>query len=250
MATVLVTDCYIHYASIKSPRLKMNKKEVKGKPFMNKEYIVDALVPLAQLKTLKKAWGKKVKAFKEVKELTYEEYEKAFKVAPPEKAGYSDSDDIYRIMKFRVKSHYTDGSPTVPPRLVGKTPTKDSLGNTVGPKIAIGNGSLANIQLKSRDWSFEGTQGSTLDLMALQILELISFEDKLDFDMDEGEEGETEDRVTLEDVQETAKSSNRGGSVKSSQEEEDEGDDDEDDHSWDDDDDDESESFDDDDVPF
>jgi len=182
----VVKDVILHYVTVDKPKLKYEQEEVKGQPFANKEYVIDACIKPETFKAMKKKYASSVKAFKEVKAHTAEEYEKAFKVAPD--ASYANSDDEYFTMKFRCYASYRDGEPTKKPEVVGVRGQKDSEGNVVGTTIGIGNGTKANVQFKERKYAHKGKAGLVLDLVALQITNLVEYNTGLEFEMEDDDE--------------------------------------------------------------
>lgn len=182
----VVKNAVLHYVKVDKPVLKYEQTEVEGNPFANKEYVVDACILPNTFKAMKKKYASSVRAFKEVKMHSAEDYIKAFKVDPPE--GYANADDEYFIMKFRCYAAYKDGEPTKKPSVVGVKGQKDKEGNVVGTKIGIGNGTEANIQFRERKFSHKGKAGIVLDLVALQVLHLIEYSEGLEFEMEEDDE--------------------------------------------------------------
>lgn len=190
----ILNNCYFYYCHVGTPILKYQKEAMEGFPMGNKEHVVDVLVPAKTFTGLKKKYkgGAPVKAFKEAKTYTAKEFEKAFKVAPPKGKEFLNDDDEYTLLKFRTHASYQDGEPNKnPPSIVGKTTTKDASGQTVGMKVAIGNGSMGGVQYKDEPYVVpkSGSKGMKLKLIRLQILNLIPYEANAnEFDMDEDED--------------------------------------------------------------
>ncbi len=196
---LLIQNAIFHYVSIKNPKLEFEKKADPALDHMNKEYIVDVLMPYASWKKFKKHY-KAVGAIEKAKSFTAAEYEAAFKVAPPTDEKYQDEAGDFTVIKFRQRAYYKDSKDaTKQPQVVGTKKIKngagavvsykDSEGQDVGITIDVGNGSSGILQFRERSWTFGGKDGLSLDLVAIQIKSLIPYEakDELDFDMDEEE---------------------------------------------------------------
>lgn len=187
-----------NYVHIKTPALEYKKQVDPKCDYMNKEYIVDVLMPYADCKKFRKQY-KMVGAIEKAKTYTAKEYEAAFKVSPPDAAVYADEDGDYTIIKFRKRAYYKNtGDATKQPQVVGVTKLKNSAGNVVGYKdrngenvgidIAVGNGSMGILQFTERSWSFGTDKGLNLDLVALQVQDLVPYESAdHGFDLDEEE---------------------------------------------------------------
>lgn len=195
---LIIKDAVFNYVHIKTPVLEFEAKADPAKEHMNKEYIVDVLMPLASWKKFKKHY-KKVSSIEKAKTFTAAEYEAAFKVSPPDAKVYADEDGDYTVIKFRQRAYYVNsGDATKQPQIVGVTKMKngngdvigyaDGEGQAVGVDIAVGNGSVGVLQFRERTWKFGGKDGLSLDLVALQVTKLVPYEaDDLAFDMDEVE---------------------------------------------------------------
>ena len=151
-------NCYVNYVKIETPALIWGEKEVKDKPWVNKEYSVDVLVTEEDYKALRKKY-KTVASIKNVEPLSAQEYQDKFRVAPPFEA------EEYFVIKFKKKAFYTrDDSESPKPLLNGATRNGlDRNGVSVIGK-SIANGSLANVQWKERPWEHNGKKGMSLDL--------------------------------------------------------------------------------------
>ena len=57
-----------------------------------------------------------------------------------------------------------------------KTPVKvvDMYGQDLDPR-SVGNGSTVNVQYSVRDWDFNGQKGKSMELVAVQVVELIEY---------------------------------------------------------------------------
>lgn len=194
---LLIQNAVFNYVCIKNPKLEFEKQADLASAHMNREYIVDVLMPYASWKKFKKHY-KAVGAIEKAKSHTPEEYKAAFKVDGPDAEVYGDEDGDYTVIKFRQRAYYKDsGDAAKQPSIVGTKKIKngngdavgfkDSLGQDVGVEIEVGNGSVGTLQFRERSWKFGGKDGLSLDLVAIQVKELVAFEskDELAFDMDE-----------------------------------------------------------------
>ena len=86
------------------------------------------------------------------------------------------TDDRGNIIKFKRKVSRQDGSQNPTPRLV------DSAKNPVD--VLVGNGSTVKVLYKEFEWQFAGKSGKSLDLQAVQVLDLVPYGE--DFDVAEG----------------------------------------------------------------
>lgn len=195
---LLIQDAIFNYVHIKTPVLEFEAKADPKVEHMNKEYVVDVLMPFKAWKVFKKHY-KNVGAIKSARTYTAEEYEAAFKVSPPDAKVYADTEGDFTIVKFRQRAYYKDsGDAAKQPRILGTTKVKngagevigykDSEGQDVGTDIAVGNGSLGVLQFRERTWTFGGKDGLSLDLVKIQVKNLVAYEaadSDDDFDMDE-----------------------------------------------------------------
>lgn len=145
------------------------------KPWMHREYAVDVLVTKAVYKELKKI-AKKMG----VREVEADKFEEAYGVAAPFEA------DEYFLIKATKMAYYKkteEPSPAI--SVVGRTRDEDL------KETEVGNGSLGNVILRTRDWTFGNTKGTSLDLSTIQVMNLIPYEakgndlDDLDFEDDD-----------------------------------------------------------------
>lgn len=207
-----INNVVLHYAKIKNPGLEFEAKADPNNAMMNKEYVVDCVIPAKAFKGIKKTF-KAVASIKNARSLTPAEYEDIYKVAPPAGDDYLNADGEINILKFKKKAYYKDGKHTTPvpvQGIVGKN--KDRKGLLVGQDVEIGNGTVANLQFKERPWTFGGKNGLSLDLVRLQILELVQYQaagDDDEFEYEEDPEGEdnefdSEDDSTGEAVEATS----------------------------------------------
>lgn len=196
-----IKNAIFNYVHIKTPTLEYKKVADPKIPYMNKEYIVDVLMPFADWKKFKKVF-KMVGAIEKAKSYTAAEYKAAFKVDAPDADIYGDEDGDYTIVKFRQRAYYKDsGDKTKQPKVVGIvrivnkagviTGYKDGNGVEFGIDATVGNGSSGMLQFSQRTWSFGGDKGLNLDLVAVQIKNLIPYESSdHGFDMEDEESGE------------------------------------------------------------
>ena len=85
-------------------------------------------------------------------------------------------DERGKVLKFKRKVARQDGTANPMPRLV------DANKNPID--VLVGNGSLVNVLYKEFEWTFAGKSGRSLDLQAVQVLDLIPYGE--DFDIAEG----------------------------------------------------------------
>ena len=73
------------------------------------------------------------------------------------------------VIGFRRDTHYRKtGDDRSPVRVV------DLYGQEIDAST-IGNGTTANIQYSIRDWEFQGRKGKSMELLAVQVLELVEY---------------------------------------------------------------------------
>ena len=85
-------------------------------------------------------------------------------------------DDRGSIIKVKTKVARADGTKNPMPRLV------DSAKHPID--VLVGNGSKVKVLYKSFDWTFAGKSGTSLDLQAVQVLDLVPYGE--DFDVSDG----------------------------------------------------------------
>jgi len=93
-----------------------------------------------------------------------------------------DNQTIKNIIKFKRKVSKANGDKNQQPQLV------DAEKNPLN-KI-VGNGSKVKVMYKSYDWNYKGKTGKGLDLQAVQVLDLVEYTPKEDFDVEESSSGE------------------------------------------------------------
>ena len=85
-------------------------------------------------------------------------------------------DDRGNIVKFKRKVNRADGNKNPSPRLVASAQNPiDTL---------IGNGSTVKVMYKPFEWKFAGKSGKSLDLQAVQVIDLVPYGE--DFDVASG----------------------------------------------------------------
>ena len=89
-----------------------------------------------------------------------------------------DENKIPNIIRFKRKVTKANGDKNTQPQLVDadKKPLE---------KI-VGNGSKVKVMYKSYEWNFKGKKGIGLDLQAVQVLDLIEYKPKEDFNVEAG----------------------------------------------------------------
>ena len=85
-------------------------------------------------------------------------------------------DERGKVLKFKRKVERQDGTANPMPRLV------DAKKNPID--VLVGNGSMVKVLYKEFEWTFAGKSGRSLDLQAVQVLDLIPYGE--DFDIAEG----------------------------------------------------------------
>ncbi len=85
-------------------------------------------------------------------------------------------DERGKVLKFKRKVARQDGTANPMPRLV------DAKKNPID--VLVGNGSQVKVLYKDFEWTFAGKSGRSLDLQAVQVIDLIPYGE--DFDIAEG----------------------------------------------------------------
>lgn len=93
-----------------------------------------------------------------------------------------DNQTIKNIIKFKRKVNKANGDKNQQPQLV------DAEKNPLD-KI-VGNGSKVKVMYKSYDWNYKGKTGKGLDLQAVQVLDLVEYTPKEDFEVEGSSSGE------------------------------------------------------------
>lgn len=92
-----------------------------------------------------------------------------------------DEKTIPNIVRFKRKVQKANGDKNTQPTLVdaGKKPLD---------KI-VGNGSKVKVMYRPYDWNFKGKKGKGLDLQAVQVVDLIEYTPKEDFEIETSSNG-------------------------------------------------------------
>ena len=93
-----------------------------------------------------------------------------------------DNQTIKNVIKFKRKVSKANGEKNQQPQLV------DAEKNPLN-KI-VGNGSKVKVMYKSYDWNYKGKTGKGLDLQAVQVLDLVEYTPKEDFNVEDSSDGE------------------------------------------------------------
>ena len=75
--------------------------------------------------------------------------------------------DGLKIVTLRKDCLYKSGDPQKSPMVF------DKFGKPLD--VLVGNDSIANVQFSVREWEFQGKQGKTAKLVAMQVLDLVEF---------------------------------------------------------------------------
>ena len=92
-----------------------------------------------------------------------------------------DEKTINNIVRFKRKCSKANGDKNTQPQLV------DSSKNPLD-KI-VGNGSKVKVMYKPYEWNFKGKKGMGLDLQAVQVIDLIEYTPREDFDIENSPNG-------------------------------------------------------------
>jgi hypothetical protein len=98
-----------------------------------------------------------------------------------------NDETIKNIIKFKRKVSKANGDRNQQPQLVDAE--KKPLDKIVG------NGSKVKVMYKSYDWNYKGKTGKGLDLQAVQVLDLVEYTPKEDFEV----EGSSSDGTEIRD---------------------------------------------------
>ena len=85
-----------------------------------------------------------------------------------------DETTIPNIVKFKRKCSKANGDKNTQPQLVDAS--KNPLDKIVG------NGSKVKVMYKPYEWNFKGKKGMGLDLQAVQVIDLVEYTPREDFD--------------------------------------------------------------------
>jgi hypothetical protein len=102
------------------------------------------------------------------------------------------------VISFRRDTHYRKtGDDRTPVRVV------DVYGQEVKAS-KIGNGTVANIQYSIRDWEYQGRKGKSMELLAVQVIDLIEYAGGSvagdEFEFTARKEVSLEPKVTVADI--------------------------------------------------
>ena len=87
-----------------------------------------------------------------------------------------DEQTISNIVRFKRKVSKANGDKNTQPTLVdGAKQPLDKI---------VGNGSKVKVMYRPYDWNFKGKKGKGLDLQAVQVMDLIEYTHKEDFDIE------------------------------------------------------------------
>ena len=87
-----------------------------------------------------------------------------------------DETTIPNIVKFKRKCSKANGDKNTQPTLVdGAKQPLDKI---------VGNGSKVKVMYRPYDWNFKGKKGKGLDLQAVQVMDLVEYTPKEDFEVE------------------------------------------------------------------
>jgi len=92
-----------------------------------------------------------------------------------------DETTIPNIVKFKRKCSKANGDKNTQPQLVDAS--KNPLDKIVG------NGSKVKVMYKPYEWNFKGKKGMGLDLQAVQVIDLIEYTPREDFEVENSSGG-------------------------------------------------------------
>ena len=92
-----------------------------------------------------------------------------------------DEQTITNIVKFKRKCSKANGDKNTQPQLVDAS--KNPLDKIVG------NGSKVKVMYKPYEWNFKGKKGMGLDLQAVQVIDLVEYTPREDFEVEQSENG-------------------------------------------------------------
>ncbi len=92
-----------------------------------------------------------------------------------------DETTITNIVKFKRKCSKANGDKNTQPQLVdGSKKPLDKI---------VGNGSKVKVMYRPYEWNFKGKKGMGLDLQAVQVLDLVEYTSKEDFEVEQSANG-------------------------------------------------------------
>lgn len=92
-----------------------------------------------------------------------------------------DETTIPNIVKFKRKCSKANGDKNTQPQLVDGS--KNPLDKIVG------NGSKVKVMYKPYEWNFKGKKGMGLDLQAVQVIDLVEYTPREDFEVEQSANG-------------------------------------------------------------
>ena len=92
-----------------------------------------------------------------------------------------DETTIPNIVKFKRKCSKANGDKNTQPQLVDAS--KNPLDKIVG------NGSKVKVMYKPYEWNFKGNKGMGLDLQAVQVIDLVEYTPREDFEVEQSANG-------------------------------------------------------------
>ena len=92
-----------------------------------------------------------------------------------------DETTIPNIVKFKRKCSKANGDKNTQPQLVDAS--KNPLDKIVG------NGSKVKVMYKPYEWNFKGKKGMGLDLQAVQVIDLVEYTPREDFEVEQSDNG-------------------------------------------------------------
>ena len=92
-----------------------------------------------------------------------------------------DDKTISNIVRFKRKVQKANGDKNTQPQLVDAS--KNPLDKIVG------NGSKVKVMYKPYEWNFKGKKGMGLDLQAVQVIDLVEYTPREDFEVEQSENG-------------------------------------------------------------
>ena len=92
-----------------------------------------------------------------------------------------DETTIPNIVKFKRKCSKANGDKNTQPQLVDAS--KNPLDKIVG------NGSKVKVMYKPYEWNFKGKKGMGLDLQAVQVIDLVEYTPREDFEVEQSANG-------------------------------------------------------------
>jgi|TARA_R110002051_G_scaffold101519_4_gene172370 hypothetical protein len=89
-----------------------------------------------------------------------------------------DEKTIPNIIRFKRKVSKASGDKNTPPQIVD--------GDKKPLEKIVGNGSKVKVMYKSYEWNFKGKKGIGLDLQAVQVMDLVEYTPREEFEIETG----------------------------------------------------------------